>query len=219
MQGARDKEKARVYSRQYYWDHRDEINAKRNANRPESAKVYREKNRDELNAYNRVMYAANKEKEHSRRKAYYESHKEESKAYSTARREANLTEERGKRCIYQARYKTSNPEKVKASVEAWKKTNPEKYKTYSQVRRARKYTNEVEKFPALEIYDRDRWTCQLCKKKVNRELRHPDPLSPSLDHIIPLAKGGTHSRENVHLAHLICNMKAYTGGIKQTRLF
>jgi len=44
MQGARDKEKARVYSRQYYWDHRDEINAKRNANRPESAKVYREKN-------------------------------------------------------------------------------------------------------------------------------------------------------------------------------
>lgn len=70
-----------------------------------------------------------------------------------------------------------------------------------------------------EIYERDGWVCQLCHKKVNNRLKHPNPFSPSLDHIIPLSKGGPHSRANVHLAHLRCNLRAHTGGVKQIRLF
>lgn len=33
----------------------------------------------------------------------------------------------------------------------------------------------------------------------------PHPLSPTLDHITPLAEGGEHTPENVQLAHFICN--------------
>ena len=29
---------------------------------------------------------------------------------------------------------------------------------------------------------------------------------PSIDHVVPLSKGGTHTWDNVHLAHKRCNM-------------
>lgn len=31
--------------------------------------------------------------------------------------------------------------------------------------------------------------------------------APTLDHVIPLAKGGEHSRANVRCAHFICNSR------------
>lgn len=33
------------------------------------------------------------------------------------------------------------------------------------------------------------------------------PLSASIDHIVPIAKGGSHTRENVQIAHLFCNIE------------
>jgi 5-methylcytosine-specific restriction endonuclease McrA len=46
----------------------------------------------------------------------------------------------------------------------------------------------------------------------------PDPMSPSLDHILPLSKGGTHEPRNVQLAHLGCNVRKYNSGVDQLRL-
>lgn len=40
-----------------------------------------------------------------------------------------------------------------------------------------------------------------------------DPLSPVIDHVIPLACGGSDLRVNVQLAHFFCNgSKGATGG-------
>lgn len=58
----------------------------------------------------------------------------------------------------------------------------------------------------LTIFERDRWRCGICRDPVDRDRKHPDPLSASLDHVIPLARGGTHSDGNVQLAHLACNI-------------
>ena len=58
---------------------------------------------------------------------------------------------------------------------------------------------------------RDNWRCQLCGDKVNKKLLSPHLMAPSLDHIIPFTKGGTHERKNVQLAHLSCNMKKHNG--------
>ena len=50
--------------------------------------------------------------------------------------------------------------------------------------------------------------CALCGKAVDFSLHPPDPMSPSIDHIIPIAKGGHPSAlENLQLAHLMCNQK------------
>jgi 5-methylcytosine-specific restriction endonuclease McrA len=67
-------------------------------------------------------------------------------------------------------------------------------------------TTIAEKFTAEEIFKRDGWRCHICRKSVRREPRFNwDPLSASLDHIVPLSKGGAHIRENVACAHLKCN--------------
>jgi 5-methylcytosine-specific restriction endonuclease McrA len=70
-----------------------------------------------------------------------------------------------------------------------------------------------------EIAERDRWKCRLCGKRVMRSRPWPDPLSPSLDHIVPLTKGGAHDPSNVQLAHLRCNTaKGNRGGGEQLML-
>jgi len=58
----------------------------------------------------------------------------------------------------------------------------------------------------VAIYERDNWVCQLCMKPIDRTLRYPEPMSASLDHIIPLSKGGENSAENFQASHLVCNI-------------
>jgi 5-methylcytosine-specific restriction endonuclease McrA len=58
------------------------------------------------------------------------------------------------------------------------------------------------------IYERDQWTCQLCSEPVDQDLASEDPFhdwAPSLDHIIPQSKGGSHAPWNLRLAHRWCN--------------
>jgi 5-methylcytosine-specific restriction endonuclease McrA len=48
--------------------------------------------------------------------------------------------------------------------------------------------------------------CGICGQPVDMNLKYPDPLSPCIDHIIPIAKGGHPSDiENLQLAHWTCN--------------
>lgn len=70
-----------------------------------------------------------------------------------------------------------------------------------------------------EIAERDQWTCGLCHEQVDPTIAWPDPMSPSLDHVIPLSKGGMHDPSNVQLAHLHCNItKNNRGGGEQLAL-
>ena len=48
--------------------------------------------------------------------------------------------------------------------------------------------------------------CAICGKPVDKKIKYPDPLSPCVDHIIPVAKGGHPSDiSNLQLAHWACN--------------
>lgn len=100
----------------------------------------------------------------------------------------------------------------------WRQRNPEKYaetkiKSAASVRaggqryRSRKRSATVEFFLHSEIFERDGWVCQICDRHVDRALKWPHSLSASLDHVIPISKGGDHSRANVQLAHVICNLR------------
>ena len=53
--------------------------------------------------------------------------------------------------------------------------------------------------------------CAICGQPVNKKLKFPNPLSPSIDHIIPIAKGGHPADiENLQLTHLKCNQAKAT---------
>ena len=58
---------------------------------------------------------------------------------------------------------------------------------------------------ALEVYERDQWTCQLCGTATLREWVRGDLRSPTLDHIMPRSLGGSDDIGNLRTAHWLCN--------------
>lgn len=71
--------------------------------------------------------------------------------------------------------------------------------------RATYYGCEYERIDRHQIYARDGWICGICALPVDRSTVYPDPGSASLDHIIPMSRGGGHVASNVQLAHVYCN--------------
>lgn len=76
---------------------------------------------------------------------------------------------------------------------------------YHKRRALKKGASTGEPVLLAEIAERDAWMCGLCAEAVDPELTWPDPLSKSLDHVMPLTRGGAHDPSNVQLAHLRCN--------------
>jgi len=82
------------------------------------------------------------------------------------------------------------------------------WKRYWNVRRT--IYKDGDLFDAEEIFDRDDWNCHICGKPINPSEKHPAPMSATIDHLIPILKGGRHIRENVKAAHLRCNIQKGT---------
>lgn len=76
-------------------------------------------------------------------------------------------------------------------------------------------TNIVDKDISLKtLYKRDKGICYICGGKCDFKDHIRDGRNftsganyPSIDHIIPIARGGKHSWDNVRLAHHLCNAK------------
>lgn len=48
--------------------------------------------------------------------------------------------------------------------------------------------------------------CAICGRPVDKSLKYPDPMSATVDHIIPISKNGDPvSLDNLQLAHRCCN--------------
>jgi hypothetical protein len=72
----------------------------------------------------------------------------------------------------------------------------------------------IESFTAAEIGERDGWICGICQdtnRLVVPRPGAPRALSPSIDHIVPVVSGGTHTRANVRITHLWCNVERNSG--------
>ncbi len=86
-------------------------------------------------------------------------------------------------------------------------------------RRAAKRDAYVADVVRRKVYQSDGWRCHICGKKVKRKAKVPDPMAPTIDHVIPLAEGGTHEPANCRTAHFICNAhKGARGGGEQMLL-
>lgn len=76
-----------------------------------------------------------------------------------------------------------------------------------QRRRARVRDAFVAPVDRDAVFKRDGFVCQICGDPIDMAAKMPDPWAPSIDHIIPLACGGTHEPANVQAAHVICNAR------------
>ncbi len=180
------------YQRTYYQENRETIRKRQNEKRRLNPRVLTEEQRQANIEYLRADYKKNREKRLEGQRRYVENNRE--KVYATNRE-----------------YALAHPEQIKKNLEAWRENNPERWqqqiRTNSQIRRARKNDTSFEKFDPLEIFERDNWTCGICKNPIDSKLKWPNSLSVSLDHIIPLSRGGTHTKENCQAAHLACNIQ------------
>jgi 5-methylcytosine-specific restriction endonuclease McrA len=87
-------------------------------------------------------------------------------------------------------------------------------------RRARERHADNDNIDPFVVFDRDSWRCQLCKIKTPRKLRGTyAPNAPELDHIIPLAAGGSHTYINTQCACRSCNALKSDTPLGQLRLF
>jgi 5-methylcytosine-specific restriction endonuclease McrA len=97
-----------------------------------------------------------------------------------------------------ASFITDNPRHQNCSTRCGRRADKDK-------RRALERNAFVAPVNRTEVYERDQWTCQLCREPVARAEVVPHPQAPTIDHIVPLARGGTHEPANVQLAHYRCN--------------
>ena len=75
----------------------------------------------------------------------------------------------------------------------------------------------------LALEERDNHTCYLCGTKTDRSDYRVDesgnfiagPSYPSIDHVVPLSKGGTHDMSNVRLACCRCNAIKGNRGVSE----
>jgi 5-methylcytosine-specific restriction endonuclease McrA len=62
-----------------------------------------------------------------------------------------------------------------------------------------------EYFNKYDIYERHNWICIICGDEIDPTLKFPHLEAATLEHIIPLCRGGTHTIDNVGPAHASCN--------------
>jgi 5-methylcytosine-specific restriction endonuclease McrA len=80
-------------------------------------------------------------------------------------------------------------------------------------------TARTERFDPIAVFERDRWHCHLCGCRTPQRLRGTfEANAPELDHIIPLAAGGEHSRRNTACACRRCNIAKADRPMGQLRL-
>ena len=83
-------------------------------------------------------------------------------------------------------------------------------KTGNYYMRAKKYGCEyVSGITLKKLIKRDGLRCALCGEMCDPNdhswTKYSGPMYPSIDHIIPMSKGGGHTWDNVQIAHIICN--------------
>lgn len=87
-----------------------------------------------------------------------------------------------------------------------------------QCKKNRPRPSVCEPYVRGDIFKRDGWRCHICNRKCRRDVGAQHSLSPTIDHIQPLAAGGADTRRNVATAHRICNSRKSHTGAGQLRL-
>ena len=212
----------RVEGNKYVDVHRDEINAKKRETWANTE--FTAEQRNAASEKSRAWYALPENKEHAkaRYKAYYAHHKAEIIAYIKAWRKANPEKcreyyatwyETNKEVVaaYSKRYYQEhpdrhrqwvirNPERSREIKRRWHVANGAARRMAAQFRASVYVKGDLDFDTWLEILDVFDHLCAYC-------LRSEKEVKLTLDHLVPISKGGEHTESNVVPACLPCNLK------------
>lgn len=162
------------------------------------------KNYENVSAKKAAYYLSNKDKIKARAAANPEKIKAQRAAYRIKNREKRNAETRA--------WRAANPEKIKAQRISYKEANPqyrasyranhlEQHRIHEQNRRARKREvgGELSAGLTKKLFTLQRGKCACCKQPLGKDYH--------LDHIMPLALGGTNTDDNMQLLRASCNLQ------------
>lgn len=188
-------ERQREANRRCHAKYRDQRVAaravKREANREDvraKNKMYRSQNADYLRALDRLRNAVKRDE----RIAYMREYNQRPEV------KAHMRE-----------YRAANKARLSEKLKQWGAANRDKLRALWDKGRARRvgHLRGGDTIDRQALFQRDKWTCQLCGGRAPKRLIGTrDPFAPTIDHIIPLSKGGPHTWDNVQCAHARCNM-------------
>lgn len=90
---------------------------------------------------------------------------------------------------------------------SWRVKYVEQARAIDRRKRCKDFGVPYHYYTTQEVFERDGWVCQICSTKVDEGLSRRDRWGATIDHIVPLSRGGFDIYENAQLAHRICNVK------------
>jgi len=185
----RDREKDKAYAKQHYWENpargRGAINR------------WKQKNDAAIREYRRVYYAQNRGAVLAKVKQYYRDNLDERRGYSARHRILA----RASRMQNSRQYHALHREERNQVAREYRRNHPEKGRAYGNQRRAYKRGNGGRYTGAewLELKAQYHNMCLCCGKK--------DSVTKlTVDHVIPLSKGGSNAIDNIQPLCLACNL-------------
>lgn len=212
-----DKDKEKAHRRAYYLANKDKVRAYNAAHYAANAdaikatvRAYAAEHREEISARGKADREAHPDKHQARSKAYYKAHREERIAYQkalhatkpeTVKAYKRQWWKKNAKVFSEAR-KADRP-RLRARVKKWydatyRTKHREKFLARNAKRRALKATTIVEPIDFMAVLRDANGLCGICHKPL-------DLFGIDFDHIVPLARGGPHTRENIQATHSYCN--------------
>lgn len=172
------------YGRAYTATHREEIN--------ETRRTWRRDNAERDREYNEAYYKENRKRYAERASVYRQNNRERSREAIRVYREGHPEADR--------RYYEANRDKHRERVKAYRQSNLGRYAIYAANRLARKKNIGGSVAPAQweELKAYYGYTCLCCGR------REPD-ITLTMDHVIPITKGGINAIENIQPLCGSCN--------------
>lgn len=153
-----------------------------------SDKVYNRKRRESAREFSRQWRKDNAERAHATAKEYRETHKKEERA--RRRRWVNTPQGREAARASARRYYEKKPEVAKSRVAQRAKAYKEGSATPEMIER--------------KWLDSDQ-TCCVCGDIIDVGLPGSDPLGFTIEHDLPISRGGKHEIDNIFFSHKRCN--------------
>lgn len=170
------------------------------------ARWYRQ-NKERHYANGKAWIAANKELAREYQRTHYWRHRDKRIANTRAWKAANSEKDSERKKAYNA----ANRARIREYEQEYRRVHPEVGRRKDLNKRARQHAAFVEVVDRDVLYRRDNGVCGICHKRVRSE-------DASVDHIVPLARGGEHSYRNTQLAHRRCNARKGATTVGQLRL-
>ena len=162
-----------------------------------SEAAYKAANHEKVAATHAAYYAKTREKKASRMAIYRAENKEKIAAQQAAWNAAN----RDKKAALHADWYINNSASVKKYNAAYRAEHPELNRIYKANRRARAKEDQLSTGLVDRLLKLQKGKCACCKKPLGNDYH--------LDHIMPLALGGSNTDDNMQLLRATCNLQKH----------